>query len=99
MIGAVIDAAEAKVWFGVKDFIHRKFHTIHRSASALPGLYPFKGMDRMEPEGIADRNGVTHTGLRLIGRNHDDFSQIFYRFDEILYPGGGDAIVIGNKDN
>ena len=51
----------------------------------------------MQPQWHANGNGMAHARLRLVGRHHHDFAQIFYGFHQVVDARRGNAIIIGNN--
>ena len=82
MVGAMINTAEANVGLSMKYFVDSKFYAVYRRATRLPGLYiqVFKNVHFVHAKGKADCDGVPGSALRFIGRNHNNFSKIFYCF-------------------
>jgi hypothetical protein len=53
----------------------------------------------VKPKWLPDGNGMTHPGLRFVGGNYIDMSEILYRLYEVAYAGGADAVVVSNEND
>src|SRR5262245_13225496 len=95
MIGPVINATEAKSGFAMQYLVYCQLHAINRGTGALVCFYISEGVYGMKTQGLTNGNGMTHTGLRLIGCYHHDLSKVFYCFYKVADTGGGNAIIIG----
>ena len=90
----MVDAAEAEIGLVMQDLVHRQLHAIHRCTGTLPGLDTIEKRYRMQAQGLANGNGVTHARLRFIRGYHYNFSQVFYCFYQVVNAWCRNAVVV-----
>ena len=52
-------------------------------------------MHRVQPQGVTDRDGMTHAALRLVGGHDDDLPQVSDGLHQVTDPRRADAVVYG----
>src|ERR1700761_72872 len=56
-------------------------------------------MHRIQPQGITNGDGMSHTALWFIGCHHDDLPEFPHRLYQVANARRADAIVIGHQDH
>src|SRR5437763_15398361 len=93
----MIDTAKAKVRFAMEHFVDSQFYAVYGSSRTLPGLYIFKRIYFMKTKWRSNGNGVPHSRLGLIGRDHHNFPKIFNLLHQIVKAWSRNSIIIGNE--
>jgi hypothetical protein len=95
----MVDPAEAKVRFSVKDLVHGQLDAIYRGTGALPCFNALKDGDLMQTEGYSYGNSMPHSGLGFVRGYYHYFPQVLHSFHQIPDARGGYTIVISDEDD
>src|SRR5688572_10996374 len=85
MISPVVDSTEAEIWFLMQDLINGQFNAVNRSTGTLPGFDTREEIYFCQPQWLADRDSVTHPGLRLIRGNDYHLAKVLNGIYQVLY--------------
>ena len=93
----MIDPANHQIGLTVfQHMVFGKLHTVCRCAARFVSLYIIKNIILIQPQGLANGNGMPHARLGTIGGNDHHISQFFHDRYQYADSFGGDPIVIGN---
>ena len=95
----MIDPAHHQIGFTILQYIvFGKFDTIGRCTAGLVCQYIFKNILFIQPQGLSNGNGMTHSRLGTIGGDHHHVAQFFHDGYQYANSFGGDAVVVRDEN-